>query len=168
MLMYLLIRWYIPFLKCCCWWILGVLNGARTNSKTLTKQMGSIRDTTRDDGGKEGNLKDVPMHLLFFWMNLSACVTGLLWHSHLFNEGVLLQYTLFNHFLFVQQEVLDPWRSLDPFEATQDKPFKKGTLFTLFSFCVLHCFRNSAWQVEHLANRNIYSILIIIDSFSII
>lgn len=28
-----------------------------------------------------------------------------------------------------KQEVLDPWRSLDPFEATQDKPFKKGRHF---------------------------------------
>ncbi|XP_048410555.1 condensin-2 complex subunit H2 [Stegostoma tigrinum] len=29
------------------------------------------------------------------------------------------------------KEVLDPWRSLDPFEATQDKPFKKGIHFVI-------------------------------------
>ncbi|XP_078409281.1 condensin-2 complex subunit H2 [Cetorhinus maximus] len=29
------------------------------------------------------------------------------------------------------KEVLDPWRSLDPFEATQDKPFKKGKHFVI-------------------------------------
>ncbi|XP_051889573.1 condensin-2 complex subunit H2 [Pristis pectinata] len=28
-----------------------------------------------------------------------------------------------------RKEVLDPWRSLDPFEAAQDKPFKKGRYF---------------------------------------
>ncbi|XP_078275774.1 condensin-2 complex subunit H2 [Rhinoraja longicauda] len=28
-----------------------------------------------------------------------------------------------------RKEVLDPWRSLDPFETTQDKPFKKGRHF---------------------------------------
>ncbi|XP_041059056.1 condensin-2 complex subunit H2 [Carcharodon carcharias] len=33
------------------------------------------------------------------------------------------------------KEVLDPWRSLDPFEATQDKPFKKGKHFVIPS-CV--------------------------------
>ncbi|XP_062928973.1 condensin-2 complex subunit H2 isoform X2 [Mobula hypostoma] len=34
-----------------------------------------------------------------------------------------------------RKEVLDPWRSLDPFEATQDKPFKKGRYFIIPS-CV--------------------------------
>ncbi|XP_067861371.1 condensin-2 complex subunit H2 [Heptranchias perlo] len=29
------------------------------------------------------------------------------------------------------KEVLDPWRSLDPFEATEDKPFKKGKHFVI-------------------------------------
>uniref|UniRef100_UPI00398EAC9A condensin-2 complex subunit H2 isoform X1 n=2 Tax=Pristiophorus japonicus TaxID=55135 RepID=UPI00398EAC9A len=29
------------------------------------------------------------------------------------------------------KEVLDPWRSLDPFEATQEKPFKKGIHFVI-------------------------------------
>lgn len=38
--------------------------------------------------------------------------------------AIKLSHSLFTHVLC--QEMLDLWRSLDPFDDSEDKPFKKG------------------------------------------